>query len=265
MNSSETRSPLIEYKDVTVVRNRRVVLDKVSLSIGQGEHVAILGPNGAGKSSLIKTVTRELYPVSDGSNSYLHLLGREMWDVFELRSRLGIVSADILAGRFGNPTCRQMVLSGFFSSTSIWPHHEVTPEMASRATAILDFLGIQRLSNRKISEVSTGESRLVLIGRALVHDPSTMLLDEPTSSLDPRACLELRQTMRKLAGQGKAIVMITHDLSDIIPEIGRVILIRDGRVVGDGQKADMLTSETLSGLFGVQLEVVRRDGFYHCW
>jgi iron complex transport system ATP-binding protein len=262
---SESTPPLIEYQNVTVMRNDRIALDKMSLSISVGEHVAILGPNGAGKSSLIKTITRELWPVENGSDYSLRILGKELWDVAELRSHLGIVGAEPLKSQLLDFTCREMVLSGFFGSVGIWPNHHVTPAMERKTDEVMEFVGITHLSDVDSSQISTGESRRIMIARALVHNPRTMLLDEPTSSLDPGATAELRQTMRKIAGHGKSLVMITHNLSDIVPEIERVILIRQGKVVGDGNKRQMLTSAKLSQLFGVSLEVFRRDGYYYCW
>ncbi len=264
--ASRKSPPLIEYKNVTLVRNERKVLGDINLSIAAGEHVAILGPNGAGKSSLIKTITRELHPLSDNPGSYMRILGKDLWNVAELRNQLGIVSHEAGRSSFGNFSCRETVLSGFFSSAGIWPYfHDVTPDMERKANAAMRLMGIYRLRNKKVNEVSTGESRLVTIARALVNDPSTMLLDEPTASLDLQAARTLRDMLRRIAGQGKGILMITHNLSDIIPEIKRVVLIRDGRIVADGEKKELLTVESLSAFFGVKLDVFRRDGYYYCW
>jgi iron complex transport system ATP-binding protein len=257
--------PLIEYKNITVQQNGNTILDNLSLTIHAGEHVAILGPNGAGKSSLLKTITREYYPLSNGTNAYLRILGSECWDIFELRSHLGIVSGESLKSQFRDFSCREMVLSGFFGGTGLWPYDQVTPEMESKAAEVMEFLRISHLAAKYTQEISTGESRLVMIGRALVHDPPAVLLDEPTANLDPRATHELRDTLRRIAGQGKSIIMITHDLGDIVPEIKRIILIRSGKVAGDGVKEKLLNSEVLSQLFGIHLEVLRRDGYYFCW
>ena len=247
------------------MRNNRKVLNDISLSIDVGEHVAILGPNGAGKSSLIKTITRELHPTSEGSGSYLQILGKELWNVIELRSQLGIVDPDVTKSSFRDFPCAEVILSGFFSSAGIWPQHRVTTKMRKRTEGVMRLMGIHHLEGTSINEISTGESRLVMIGRALVNDPLTMLLDEPTSSLDPQAARNVRLTLSKIASKGKSIVMITHNLSDIIPEIGRVVFIRNGRVIQDGEKSRILTSESLSALFGTKLEVVRRDGYYYYW
>src|SRR5256885_8258540 len=113
---------LIDLKNISVVRGDKLALDDITLRIGVGEHIAILGPNGCGKSTLVKTITRECYPVvRDGS--CMTILGQERWDVFKLRSMLGIVSNDLMTACTGDMTGYDIVLSGFFSSTRIFPHH----------------------------------------------------------------------------------------------------------------------------------------------
>lgn len=255
--------PLIEYRDVTVMRGGTVALDSLTLSIGEGEHVAVIGPNGSGKSTLVKTITRECYPQQRGPGSWLRILERDTWNVFDLRCLLGIVSNDLLQ------TCTQpysgleIVLSGFFSSVGIWPNHHVTQEMRDKAGEVLRRLEISHLAKRRMTEMSSGEARRILIARALVHDPTALVLDEPTNSLDLRAQRELREMLRNISRAGTSLIMVTHHLPDIIPEIERVILLKDGRVFSDGPKRQVLDAAVLSSLFDMPLELITRDGYYH--
>lgn len=243
------------------MRGSRVALERVSFSIHQGEHVAILGPNGSGKSTLIKTITRECYP-RPSDDSSLRIMGREVWNIFELRNLLGIVTNDLADACRRDLSGRELVLSGFFSSIGIWPNHEVTAEMEERTTRTLERLEIAHLGERSIDEMSSGESRRVLIARALVHDPKALVLDEPTNSLDFRALHEVREMMRRIAAEGTTIILVTHHLPDIIPEIGRVILLSNGRVIQDGSKEQLLTAGVLSNTFGVPVDLARRDGYF---
>lgn len=246
------------------MRGENIALRNLSLTIGAGEHVAILGPNGCGKSTLIKTITRECYPLA-GPDSSISILGESMWDVVELRKRLGIVSNDLTTQCTREITGFEIVLSGFFSSIGIWPNHEVTDEMRDRATRVLALLESPHLAEKPVEEMSSGEARRMVIGRALVHDPKALLLDEPSTSLDLFAQHELRATLRKLAQSGMGILLVTHHLSDIIPEIERVIFMRQGTVTADAPKHHALTPAGLRGLFGVDVELVQRDGYYHLW
>jgi iron complex transport system ATP-binding protein len=255
---------LIEFERVTVMRGATRALDDISLRIGPGEHVAIIGPNGCGKSTFIKTITRECYPLAQ-EGSWLRILGDDHWNVFELRSLLGIVSSDLMAVCTRDITGLDLVLSGFFSSIGVWPNHQVTVGMRSRACRALEQLEVLHLADRTTDEMSSGEARRVLLARALVHEPRALILDEPSTALDLFAQHELRRILRKLAQSGIGIVMVTHHLSDLIPEIERVILIRGGRIAADGPKREILTAERLSGLFGLPVELAERGGYYNLW
>jgi iron complex transport system ATP-binding protein len=268
--------PLLDYQNVSVYRGETLALDRLTLSIGVGEHVAILGPNGCGKSTLIKTFTRECYPARLDEPSHLRILGQEAWDVTELRGMLGIVTNDLVAectrgmsSDFAEiprrVTARDTVRSGFFSSIGVWAHHHVTPEMAAKADELLGRLGVAHLADRYLDEMSSGEVRRVVIARALVHDPTSLVLDEPTNSLDLRAMHELRDAVRAIARSGMTVMLVTHHLPDIIPEIDRVILLKRGRIVGDGRKTEVLTTPALAGLFGVEVDVTERDGYFNAW
>jgi iron complex transport system ATP-binding protein len=258
-------TPLIEYQNITVCRGEKVALNSLTLSIGVGEHVAILGPNGCGKSTLIKTMTRECYPRLDGPGSWMRIMGQDTWNIFDLRAMLGIVSNDLMQSCTRDYAAREIVLSGFFSSIGIWPNHHVTPEMESKTDELLEQLEITHLADRNVNELSSGEARRVLIARALVHEPKALVLDEPTTSLDFHATHELREILRKIAQSGISIVLVTHHLPDIVPEVSRVILMKNGQVVRDGLKAEVLTSEALSDIFRTKAEVVERGGYYQVW
>jgi iron complex transport system ATP-binding protein len=257
-------APLLALNHVTVMRGERAALHDVTLKIGSGEHVCILGPNGCGKSTLIKTITRECYPLASEGSS-ISILGKERWNIFELRSLLGIVSPDLLAACTTDSTGRDVVLSGFFSSTRIFPHHEPNPDLRARTDAALARLGISHLADRSVAHMSSGEAKRTLIARALVHDPQTLLFDEPSNALDIAAQMQLRETMRELAQSGLGILLVTHHVSEIIPEIERVVLLRDGKIVADGAKEKMLTAAHLTDLFQVPVQIAQHNNYYHLY
>lgn len=255
---------LMQFHNVTVIRGATVALNRLSLTIEAHENVAIIGPNGCGKSTLLKTITRELYPIAE-EGSYARILGRERWEVTEMRKYLGVVTNDLFAQSHRNPSGRELVLSGFFSSFGLWPHHHVTPEMERKTDEVLALLGASHLAAKPYNELSSGERKRLVLGRALVHGPQALVLDEPSDSLDLAALKALQTNMRTLAQHGISIMLVTHHLHEIIPEISRVVLMKNGRVFRDGSKAEILTRANLSEAYGAEIEPMERDGYYQFW
>jgi iron complex transport system ATP-binding protein len=261
--------PVLELNNATVRKGDTTVLHGLTLAIGDGEHTAILGPNGAGKSILVRLLTHEerAIPLADDSSA-VRVFGGDRWNVFELRPQLGIVSAD-LHQRFvgGNSEGRinglTAVLSGFVASQGILRYSSITGDMRRLAGEALEKIGALHLAGRPMNEMSSGEARRVLLARALVTKPRALVLDEPTTGLDVVARHRFMERVRMIANEGTTLVLITHHVEEIIPEIGRVILLRQGRIVGDGAKRDMLTEARLSDTFEGHMIVEQRDGYYN--
>jgi iron complex transport system ATP-binding protein len=256
-------TPLLQFKNLTIIKgDHKKILDGITVTIHEGENVVILGPNGAGKSSFIKTITREHYPILEDKQTSFKIWGQESWDVFDLRNRLGIVTANLQHIHTREISGMDIVLSGFFSSIGLW-HQVVTGRMKRKVLEVLEFLEIAHLRERKMTEMSSGEARRFLIARALVHKPKALILDEPTNSLDLHALHIFRNTLRKIAMLGTSIILVTQNLQDIIPEINRVILMKRGRFVLDGPKDTVLTSKNISNLFDIPVEITKKDGYYY--
>jgi iron complex transport system ATP-binding protein len=252
----------LDFENITIYRGERKALDRVSFRVEQGEHAAILGPNGCGKSTLIRTIHRDFYPSLADGDFRLEILGQQRWNVWELRRMIGVVSNDVTDACRRDVTGREVVLSGFFSSIGIQSYHQATDEQRAKAEAVIQELDLTPLADRWLDELSSGEARRFVVGRALVNEPAALLFDEPSNSLDFRAQAKLRETMSAMARAGRTLLLVTHELSDVVPEMERVILMKGGRVFADGAKAQVLTSRCLSELFELRLEVVERNGRY---
>jgi len=261
-------TPVLELDQVSVQRGQSAILHDVSFAIAPGEHTAILGPNGSGKSSLLKLITRQYYPLhrADGRPA-LRIFGRDRWNISDLRMLLGVVSGDLHtaimnSSGFDELTGLEAVITGFLASYTRFAHHTVTDTMIRGAQDALALTDAAHLASRQVATLSTGEARRILIARALAPGPRALLLDEPTAGLDMLAMSRFLGTLRGVAASGKTIILVTHHIEEILPEIERVILVKDGRIFRDGAKADLLNSETLSALFGVAVRVQRTDSFY---
>ncbi len=259
--TTSARPPILDIRHVTVYNGTTRALNDLSLSIAWGAHTAILGPNGAGKSTLLRLITRELYPVRR-PGSYVRLFGRDTWNVWELRSRLGVVSHELHTRYSGHVRGVDVVLSGYYASTGTWPHQTFRPEQQARARNIMALLGILHLADRPLGKMSAGEQRRFLLARALVHDPDVLILDEPTNGLDLKAHADVMQSIRRLSREGKTIILVTHRLEEIPPEIGRVVLLKEGHVLAEGSKDEILTDTWLSTLFETPLHIMHYNGYY---
>ena len=263
-----TKEPLLELTNASVRKGDRLVLNGLSLTIAAGEHTAILGPNGAGKSILVRLLTHEerALPLGNGT-SPVRVFGDDNWNVFELRPQLGIVSAD-LHHRFvggnseGRITGQAAVLSGFLASQGILRYGMVTETMQQRAADALTRMGAAHLADRRMNEMSSGEARRILLARALVTSPRALVLDEPTTGLDVVARHRFMERVRRIAEDGTTVILITHHVEEIIPEIGRVILLKNGRIAGAGSKRDMLRDANLSDVFGGPMVVEEAEGYF---
>jgi iron complex transport system ATP-binding protein len=268
--AGSVREPVLQLSDATVVKGDRAVLHGLTLTIHAGEHTAIVGPNGAGKSVLVSLLTHEQRALAaDNGTPPVRVFGDDNWNVFDLRSQLGIVSAD-LHHRFvggnseGRITAEAAVLSAFLSSHGILRYGVVSAEMRAKAAAALQAAGAGHLAPRMLHEMSSGEARRVLLARALVTSPRALVLDEPTTGLDLAARYDFLERIRRLAAAGTAtLILITHHIEEIVPEVHRVILLRAGRAIADGPKPAMLTAPRLSELFALPVSVDEQAGYYH--
>ena len=259
----------LELENVNVARGERIVLHDINLTIKAGEHVAILGPNGCGKSTLILTINCQIYPLvqteKDQPAMKVRIFGRDRWDLTELRKHFGVVGMDLPGERTAVTTGLDAVIAGFFSASTLWPNLHVTDEMRSRAAEALERIDATRLSQQLVGEMSAGEKRRILIARALVHRPRQLLLDEPSNALDLAAQRELRNTMRRLAQEGTGLVLVTHHLGDILPEIDRIILMKQGRILADGPRTELLNEAHLSDLFNAPIRIGHDEEWLHSW
>lgn len=256
-------APLIDIRHATIWRGSTRVFEDFDLSIAQHEQVAILGPNGSGKTTLLKVVNREIYPVVRPGSS-VRILGRDTWNVWELRSHIGLVSQDLQNRYRGTTRGLQVVVSGYLASVGVHGilARRVRPEQLERARAVMQELGVADLAETRLDHMSTGQQRRCLLARALVHDPHTLILDEPTAGLDLAASFDYLARVRELVRAGKNIVLVTHAIHEIPPSIRRVILLRDGRIVADGAREQVLTRDHLQAAFGVPMRIREIDGYF---
>lgn len=253
---------LLRLHDAKVKMDGRVILDVDDFVINQGERIVVLGPNGSGKSTLVKLLTKEIEPVWRETPPVL-FMGQPDPSEETLIETVGLVSTDVQERMMVHRTVFDIVLGGFFGSVGVPFHIGASDEQAEQARKAIREIGIPSLSERDMLTLSTGQARRALIARALINGPALLIFDEPTSGLDPEGAWNMRQSLSALAKAGHTILVITHNVSDIMPEFDRVVMLQDAHIVADGPKEEVLTTQKLRHLFGVPITLVETDGRYH--
>ena len=232
----------LELENVSVKRDGKYILRTITMSIGKGENVAVIGPNGSGKTTLIKLLRGDIYPYYDEENpAKMRIFGMDRWNIFDIRSKMGVVSMDLQSRFRPDTTTFEVVCSGFFNSLDVFRDQDVTERMAVAVRDSAMMMGVEDILDRPIENLSLGEMRRVLIARAMVTGPDLLVLDEPMTGLDIVMKSKFRAMFDILMERGVSIVMITHDLTDIPESMERIIMIRDGMLFCDGRKEDLLT------------------------
>lgn len=253
---------LLRLHDAKVKMGGRVILDVDDFVINQGERIVVLGPNGSGKSTLVKLLTKEIEPVWRETPPVL-FMGQPDPSEETLIKTVGLVSTDVQERMMVHRTVFDIVLGGFFGSVGVPFHIGASDEQVEQARKAIREIGIPSLSERDMLTLSTGQARRALIARALINGPALLIFDEPTSGLDPEGAWNMRQSLSALAKAGHTILVITHNVSDIMPEFDRVVMLQDAHIVADGPKEEVLTTQKLRHLFGVPITLVETDGRYH--
>lgn len=259
-------APVLRVTGASLVRGDAQVLHSISFTLHPGEHAAILGPNGSGKSSLLKLLTLDAHPLATAAHpDSVQWFGQPRMTRAELSRRVGVVSADLDAGfarmsAGGRVTVLDAVVSGFLGTEGVFAHQSVEAGQQAAAREALARAGLPGVESRWLSGLSVGERRRVLIARALVARPELLLLDEPTSGLDLVARHAFLDAMREACRAGTTLLLVTHHVEEVIPECQRVLLLREGRLLADGPRPEVLTGPMLSRAFGQAIEVVEVSG-----
>lgn len=254
---------IVDFENLYVSYENELVLKAINLQIAQGEHLAILGANGSGKSTLIKVISSELHPIKKYEHKKL-IMGKERYSIFELKKHLGIITNNLhnyFELRAPYLTGYETVLCGYYSSVGVFTHQDFSDEQREKASEVMKFLEISHLKEKLVSQMSTGELRRCIIGRALIHEPNAFILDEPTVGLDIKAQNEFLKLIKKLSIKA-TIIIVTHHIEEIIDEIINIALIKNGEIIKQGKKEEILTSQNLSLTFDTNIEIDENNGRY---
>ncbi|MEM9964370.1 MAG: ATP-binding cassette domain-containing protein [Asticcacaulis sp.] len=255
---------LIDICNCDVIRSRPLLQD-ISLQIAPFSHTAIIGPNGSGKSTLIRLLMRDIYPMMRKENPPVNLFcGEDHWTQGDIRQQIALVSmkfADYLL-ETGGLSVFDAVISAHFGTYGFYRPEALTADMRVHTQSALELMQIADMRHRSIRELSTGQLRKVLIARAMVLKPKLLLLDEPSLGLDIAAQSDFLDYLKHTLTDA-TVVMVTHHLEEILPEIDNIVLMKGGRIFLTGPKAQVLTSENMTALFDKPVMVEKNgEGLY---
>ena len=253
-----TSQHAVRLDHISFIRDHTTILQDISILIEKGQHWAIIGPNGSGKTSLISIINGYHFP----SEGEALVLGRRFGktDLRELRLHIGEASSEIKNMLHTQDSVTDIVLSGRFATIGLYEIPSLKDKL--RAKILLEFFGLAGMASRPFNILSSGEQQKTLLARALMPEPELLVLDEPCAGLDIGAREELLDAIQKMCKTpgGPTLILVTHHIEEIIPAITHALALRQGRVVAQGDKKDVLTGEVLSRTFDLSIEVQERYG-----
>ena len=243
-----------------IERGGTLILDDVNWHVQRGEHWVILGANGSGKTSLLSALTGYLMPTSGEVSLLGETYGESDWR--ELRKKVGLVSSSVRQMMADEEPALGTVASGKYAMIDFWGRLSRT----DRATALrlLKQIECEHLAARPWRVLSQGERQRVLIARALMAKPRVLILDEPCAGLDPAAREHFLQFIQRLGAQKNSptLVLVTHHVEEIMPVFSHLLVLKNGRVLAAGEKADALNSKNLSSAFHSRMQLQRTGNRY---
>jgi iron complex transport system ATP-binding protein len=249
---------VLRFEGVWLRRDDNEILRDVSWTVNDDERWVVLGPNGAGKTTMMALAAAQTFP----SSGTVTVLGGKLGEVdtTELRVRVGLASAALADRLPPYEKVRDVVITAAHGVTGRW-HEDYEGIDDERADALLEAFGMEDFADREYWTLSEGERKRAQIARALMADPELLLLDEPSAGLDLGGREELLGALTELAADRRspAMIMVTHHVEEIPVGFTHAALMSAGQVVIAGPIAEALTSENLSALYGMPVDL-REDG-----
>ena len=260
----KSKSDLISWavlRNLNVYINDKKILSNINLNLKYGENILILGPNGSGKSTLLKLLNRSIYPkVSDQSS--LKLFNRENINIWDLRKKIGFLLKEMEQRVNKGVTLYDVIISGFSGIFNSRYSKELSEIQKRKIDKLINEWGLKYIIDSEFKSLSDGQKRRALLARALVYEPKILVLDEPFCNLDIKSIYILNQNLNKLINQNVNIIYVTHNIEFILPNTNRVILIKEGKILKDGNPKELLDSKILSELYDFSIKVKEHDGYW---
>ena len=250
-----------DLKNINVYIDQKKVLSNININLHYGENTVILGPNGSGKTTFLKLLNRSIYPITSYRSSF-KLFNKENINIWDLRKRIGFLFKE-MEQRVNNGVKLYDVISSGFSGIFNSRNTNLLSEREKiKINNLINEWDLSNIIDNDFQSLSDGQKRRALLARALVYEPSLLVLDEPFCNLDLKSNFILNENINKLINQSINIIYITHNLDSILPKTNRVILIKEGKIINDGSPKELINTKILSDLFNISINVIEQEGYW---
>ena len=264
IESREDLKTWASFKNISVYLDQKKILSNINLNIKHGENILILGPNGSGKSTFLKLLNRSIYPITKKDSS-LKLFNKENINIWDLRKRIGFLFKE-MEGRVNHGVKLYDLITSGFSGTFNSRYSKLLSEIEKvKVDNLINEWELNNIVNNEFHSLSDGEKRRALLARALVYEPDILVLDEPFCNLDIKSTFILNKNLNRLIEHSINILYVTHNLESILPKTNRVILIKEGKIIKEGNPNEIINSKIISDLFKISIKVVKQDGYWRSY
>ena len=264
IESREDLKTWASFKNISVYLDQKKILSNININLNYGENILILGPNGSGKSTFLKLLNRSIYPIAKKDSS-LKLFNKENINIWDVRKRIGFLFKE-MEGRVNHGVKLYDVITSGFSGTFNSKYYKLFSEIEKvKVDNLINEWELNNIVNNEFHSLSDGEKRRALLARALVYEPDILVLDEPFCNLDIKSTFILNQNLNRLIEHSINIIYVTHSLESILPKTNRVILIKEGKIIKEGNPNEIINSKIISDLFKISINVVKQDGYWRSY
>ena len=261
VNSQKNLIAWANFKNINVYIDQREILSNINLNLNYSENTLILGPNGSGKSTFLKLLNRSIYPISKKGSSF-KLFSVENINIWDVRKRIGFIFKEMEERVSNGVNLYDVITSGFSGTFNSRYSNFLTERERIKVENLINEWELKNIIYNNFNALSDGQKRRGLLARALVYEPNILVLDEPFCNLDIKSNFILNKNLNKLIDNSVSIVYVTHNLESILPKTNRVILIKKGKVIKDGNPNEIINSKIISDLFEISINVVYQNGYW---
>ena len=263
IDSQKDSNTWASLRNIDVYIDQKKILRNISINLNYGENIVILGPNGSGKSTFLKLFNRSIYPIISRHSSF-KLFNKENINIWDVRRKVGFLFKEMEQRVNNHVNLYDIIASGFSGTFNSRYSKLISKPEKEKIENLINEWELDNIINKEFKSLSDGQKRRALLARALVYEPNLLVLDEPFCNLDIKSTLILNKNLNNLIDKSINIIYVTHNLESILPKTNRVILIKDGEILNDGEPNCIIKSKILSELFQISINVIKQDDYWRC-